>query len=94
MNHFNLPCIISFGFIVSFKLFEILCIVVILPGVVDGPCPDCDDDDVENKVSRIAYGWCGKANRSATAAKHISIQTKKFCQPWTNRKIKFRNSNK
>ncbi len=79
MNYADLPCMISFGFIVSLRLCEILCIVTVLPPVVDEPCPVFDDDEI--KLSRTRYGSWGNAKRSATAAKHISIQMKKFCQP-------------
>ena len=75
------PCIISFGFIVSLRLFEMLCIVITRPE----PFVVGRDDPFEivdgNESSRIRYGLCGKAKRKAIAAKHISIQTKKFCQP-------------
>lgn len=75
------PCIMSFGFIVSLRLFEILCIVTIRPAPFVAPRDDPLEIVDGNESSRMRYGLCGKAKRKAIAAKHISIQMKKFCQP-------------
>ncbi len=61
----------SFGFMVSFRLFDILCMVTTF-GDVDVLLPP-------RPVLR--YTVCGKASLSAIEAKNISIQMIKFCQP-------------
>lgn len=58
---------ISFGFMVSFRLFDMLCMVTTLPV--------CERDVA------FKYTLCGNAKRRAIEAKNISMQMMKFCQP-------------
>ena len=63
---YNSTCMISRGFIVSFRLLEMDCRDTVRPWVLVGPAQ---------------YTLWGKAKRNATDATNISIQMKKFCQP-------------
>lgn len=63
--------IMSLGFIVSFRLFEMLCMVTTFRPLVPVPF----------ELSGLTYVVCGKAIRRAIDAKNISIQMMKFCQP-------------
>ncbi len=39
----KIPCMISLGFIVSFRLCEMVCMVTILPLELDGPEPEFEE---------------------------------------------------
>ena len=69
-------CIISFGFMVSLRFDDILCIVTIRPP----PLPDIVPIPFVDRP-QFMYTEKGNANLSAIAAKNISIQIIKFCQP-------------
>jgi len=67
---------ISLGFMVSFKLLEMLCMVTDLPGPDAELLPLMTPPDELTHVPE--YTDTGKASFRAIAAKHISMQIRKF----------------